>query len=146
MSKAAKAYSTNDIQTGVNAADSNQLIIMIYERLFDRLKMGKREFESGGYAIEVLSSAHDILQKGLLACLDYEEGGQIALSLGAIYEWALRELIAARLERSPAKLEEIMNVLTPLYEAWVGLSAEDSGYKRPYEAANNPQHLHAMQT
>ena len=87
--------------------------------------MGKREFESGGYAIEILSSAHDILQKGLLACLDYEAGGQIALSLGAIYEWALRELIAARLEKSPTKLEEIIQVLTPLYEAWLELAPKE---------------------
>ena len=146
MSKAARAYSKSDIQTSVSAADSTQLIILIYERLFDRLKMGKCEFESGGYAIEVLSSAHDILQKGLLACLDYEEGGQIALSLGAIYEWALRELIAARLERSSAKLDEIMNVLTPLYDAWIELSAKNVAIKGSPEALNDSQGLQLIQT
>jgi flagellar secretion chaperone FliS len=126
MSKAAKAYSKTEVQTGITAADSNDLIIMVYERLFDNLKIGKKELENGGYAIEVLSAAHDLIQKGLLACLDYELGGEIALNLGLVYEWAMRNLIAARIEKSPLKIQEIIDVLTPLYEGWLSINADHS--------------------
>ena len=126
MSRAARAYKNTHVQTGVTAADSNDLIIMIYERLFDNLKKGKKELTDGSYAIEPLSAAHDLIQKGLLACLDYKLGGEIAINLSLVYEWAMRNLIAARIEKSPTKIQEIIDVLTPLYEGWLSINIDQS--------------------
>ena len=60
-----------------------------------------------------------------MACIDYKEGGDIAQSLGAIYEWSLREIINARVTKSPEKIQEVLDVLTPLYEAWVTLAPQE---------------------
>ena len=49
----------------------------------------------------------------------------MAQSLGAIYEWALREIINARSTKSPEKIQEVLDVLTPLYEAWTALSPQE---------------------
>ena len=57
-----------------------------------------------------------------MACLDYNSGGEVAQSLGAVYDWSLRELIIARSEKSPERIQEIIDVLTPLYEAWLALA------------------------
>jgi flagellar protein FliS len=54
--------------------------------------------------------------------LDYNTGGEVAQSLGAVYEWSLRELISARSAKSPERIQEIIDVLTPLYEAWLALA------------------------
>ena len=124
-SKSALAYAANSIETGVVAANSSQLIVLVYERLFDHLKIGKKELESGRYAIESFTKAHDLIQQGLVACFDYKEGGDIAQSLGAIYEWSLREIINARVTKSPEKIQEVLDVLTPLYEAWVSLAPKE---------------------
>jgi flagellar protein FliS len=124
-SKSALAYAANSIETGVVAADSSQLIVLVYERLFDHLKIGKKELENGRYAIESFTKAHDLIQQGLVACIDYKEGGDIAQSLGAIYEWSLREIISARVTKSPEKIQEVLDVLTPLYEAWVSLAPKE---------------------
>jgi flagellar protein FliS len=97
----------------------------VYERLFDHLKIGKKELENGRYGIESFTKAHDLIQQGLVACIDYKEGGDIAQSLGAIYEWALREIINARVTKSPEKIQEVLDVLTPLYEAWVSLAPKE---------------------
>jgi flagellar protein FliS len=113
-SKSALAYAANSIETGVVAADSSQLIVLVYERLFDHLKIGKKELENGRYAIESFTKVHDLIQQGLVACIDYKEGGDIAQSLGAIYEWSLREIINARVTKSPEKIQEVLDVLTPL--------------------------------
>jgi len=124
-SKSALAYAANSIETGVVAANSSQLIVLVYERLFDHLKIGKKELESGRYGIESFTKAHDLIQQGLVACIDYKEGGDIAQSLGAIYDWALREIINARVAKSPEKVQEILDVLTPLYEAWISLAPKE---------------------
>ena len=137
-SKSALAYAANSIETGVVAANSSQLIVLVYERLFDHLKIGKKELESGRYGIESFTKAHDLIQQGLVACIDYKEGGDIAQSLGAIYEWALREIINARVAKSPEKVQEILDVLTPLYEAWISLAPREPMPALQAVSSSNP--------
>ena len=124
--RAAKMYAENNTHTSVVSADSGQLIVLVYERIFDHLKLAKLALENGQYAIEPFTKAHDLMQQGLLACLDYENGGDVAQSLGAVYEWALREILNARLTKSPAKVQEVLDVLAPLYEAWLALAPKES--------------------
>ena len=137
-SKSALAYAANSIETGVVAANSSQLIVLVYERLFDHLKIGKKELESGRYGIESFTKAHDLIQQGLVACIDYKEGGDIAQSLGAIYEWALREIINARVAKSPEKVQEILDVLTLLYEAWISLAPKEPMPALQAVSSSNP--------
>ena len=123
--RAAKMYAENNTHTSVVSADSGQLIVLVYERIFDHLKVAKLALENEQYAIEPFTKAHDLMQQGLLACLDYENGGDVAQSLGAVYEWALREILNARLAKSPAKVQEVLDVLAPLYEAWLVLAPKE---------------------
>ena len=123
--RAAKMYAENNTHTSVTSADSGQIIVLVYERIFDHLKVGKLALENGQYAIESFTKAHDLIQQGLLACLDYEAGVDVAQNLGAIYEWSLREVIAARTDRSPQRIQGVMDVLQPLYEAWIALSPKE---------------------
>jgi flagellar secretion chaperone FliS len=140
-SKSARAYAATEVLTGVHGSDAGQLIVLIYERVFDHLKLAKKALESGDYGIEPFTKAHDLIQQGLLACLDFKTGGDVAQSLGAIYEWSLREILNARLTKSPEKVQEVLDVLEPLYDAWVALapreeivnltSAQSSGVNLP---------------
>ena len=123
--RAAKAYARNEVDGGVIASDPGQLVVLVYERILDHLKVGKCCLESGEYGIESFSKANDLIQQGLLACLDLNAGEEIAMNLGAIYEWSLREIVKARLDRSPEKVQEVIDVLTPLYEAWLSLAPNE---------------------
>ena len=123
--RAAKLYADNDAETGVNSLSSGQLIVLIYERVFDNLKLGKHALENGQHGVEAFTKAHDLIQQGLLACLDFKTGAEVAQNLGAIYEWSLREIINARVTKSPEKIQEVLDVLTPLYEAWVSLAPKE---------------------
>jgi flagellar protein FliS len=123
--RAAKLYANNDAETGVNSLSSGQLIVLIYERVFDNLKLGKHALENGQHGVEAFNKAHDLIQQGLLACLDFKAGAEVAQNLGAIYEWSLREIINARVTKSPEKIQEVLDVLTPLYEAWVSLAPKE---------------------
>jgi flagellar protein FliS len=123
--KAAKAYANNDVHSGVIDSDPIELVVLVYERALDHLKLGKAALEQNEYGIEHFTKANDLIQKGLLACIDYSQGEDIAQNLAAIYEWTLREIIKGRVEKSPEKIQEVINVLTPLYEGWLGLSAKE---------------------
>ena len=119
-------YAENNTHTSVFSADSGQIIILVYDRIFDHLKVAKLALENGQYAIEPFTKAHDLIQQGLLACLDYENGGDVAQSLGAVYEWSLREILNARLAKSAEKVQDVLDVLAPLYEAWLALAPKES--------------------
>ena len=123
--RGAMRYASNSVETGVQSSNPQQLIVMVYEHLFDHLKIGKNELEAGRYGIEPFTKAAELIQQGLLACLDYKDGGEVAQNLGAIYEWALREIISARISKSPQKIQEVLDVLTPLYEAWLALAPKE---------------------
>ena len=123
--RAANAYASTQLQTGVASSSPGHLIILIYERIFDHLKVGKLALEQGEYAIESFTKAHDLIQQGLLACLDFEDGGEISQSLAAVYEWSLREIIAARASKSAEKIQGVVDVMTPLYEAWLELAPRE---------------------
>jgi len=123
--RAASAYANTQSETAVSSANSGELIILIYERIFDHLRVGKKALENGDFGIVPFTKAHDLIQQGLYACIDLNAGGDIASSLSAVYEWALKQIIAGRTSKSPEKIQEVIDVLTPLYEAWLALSPKE---------------------
>jgi flagellar protein FliS len=120
--KAAYRYAENETMTAVLGGDARELIVLIHQRIFDHLKLAKQELERGELGIEYFIKASDLIQQGLLGCLDYEKGKDVAHNLSAIYVWSMQELLSARVARSPERVQDVMNTLTPLYEAWVELS------------------------
>lgn len=122
VNKAALKYADSSNLTSVMAADARELIVLIHERIFDHLKSAKRSLENNELNVDSFVKASDLILKGLLGCLDYEKGKEIAENLSLIYIWSLQELIVARGERSADKVQDVMNTLKPLYEAWVELS------------------------
>ena len=80
-SKAAKAYANNEVDSRIISSDSRQLVVLVFERVLDNLKIGKGALENGEYGIESFTKAHDLIQQGLLACLDYSAGKEIAMNL-----------------------------------------------------------------
>ena len=120
--KAAYRYAENETMTAVMGGDARELIVLIHQRIFDHLKLAKQELEKGKLGIEYFMKANDLIQQGLLGCLDYEKGKDIAHNLSSIYVWSMQELLGARVARSPDRVQDVIDTLTPLYEAWIELS------------------------
>jgi flagellar protein FliS len=113
-----KKYSDNEAETAVSSSNSRELIILVYERIFDQLRSGKFELSQGRFGIEFFTKASDLINLGLLASLDLKKGGEIASNLKSLYEWSLRSINEARINKSEEKIQEVIDVLIPLYEAW----------------------------
>ena len=130
MSNASKVYANNQIETDVLVLSPEGLILLVYERIFENLRFGKKEFEIGKYGIPFFNKASDLINYGLLSSLDHQKGGLIASNLELIYKWALQEIIIARVQKSPQKVDEIIDTLKPLYEAWQLLSLNHRNKKK----------------
>lgn len=126
--KSAMAYAHNDVDTAVASFGSLQLIVLIYDRVIDHLRVAMFSVENGGDGAEAFNKAYDLIHRGLLACLDYEQGTEIAENLHGIYEWSLREILSARLEKNLARVEQVINILDDLRGAWNHMSAAEGGH------------------
>ena len=121
MKKSAAAYAKNDTLTAVHSFGPGELIVLIYDRTLDHLKVARLAIENGGNGIEPFTKAHDLINQGLLACLDYDQGKDVAQNLKMIYEWSLKEILSARLSRSIAKVDNVVKILTELRDGWMQL-------------------------
>lgn len=118
MSKVANAYSSISAETSIKDSSPLELILLVFDKIFDHLIRGKKELALGETGAEALTKAVDLLNVGLIASLDKESGGQIAENLEAVYLWAIHKIIEARLNKKPDRIDEVVKVLTPIYEGW----------------------------
>lgn len=121
MSRAAMLYKQTESLTSVNSSSPIELILLVYERALENLRIGKQELENNQSGVENFTKASDFINFGLLASLDLEKGGEIAKNLKVIYLWALHSIIEARLKKSPEKIDNVINVIDNLYKSWQDL-------------------------
>jgi len=122
MSKALKAYADSSISTAVSMSNPNELIVLVFEKIFDNLKIGKSAIENNKPAIEEFTKINDLINLGLVASLNKEKGGEIAKNLEFIYLWSMNKINEARLTKSHEKIDDVIRVLMPIYESWQSLS------------------------
>ena len=112
-------------RTAVLTATQGQLIVMLYDganKFLAQASMAMRErrFEQ---AHKRLRRAEMIIGH-LLSSLDFEQGGEIAPRLSAIYVFCQRHLNTARANSDPEKIEQVRTLLATLRDAWAHIAAE----------------------
>lgn len=123
--RAARAYQNVNQQTAVIGADTLQLVVLLYEKLLDRIREASkaqaiRDIAARGRAT---SLAIELIEKGLLGSLDTQRGGEIAVKLKEQYSLWMLQLIQfnqhGRLEALEALEQQVKTVLS----AWQELKA-----------------------
>jgi flagellar protein FliS len=110
-------------ESAVLTATPEQLVVMLYDganRFLIQSAVAMREGRAG-LAGEKLRRAEAIIDE-LLATLDMSVG-DIAQRLQALYVFFKDHLMAARLEQSPDKVEEVAGLMRELRSAWAGEAA-----------------------
>ena len=130
----ASAYRAIGIETGVAAADPLGLVVMLYDGAIQAILRAEASLAShdiegrGAYT----SKAIDIVRQGLAASLDRQIGGELAESLGALYDYMGQRLFTANLRGDINVFVEVRKLLTELRQSWMTLRA--SGHP-PYTAS-----------
>ena len=112
------AYKTLSNETAVSEASPLELIVMVYKRLIENLRDAQSQIEKGLDAEQSVAKALVLIEKGLMAALDPDRGGDIAKNLAALYDWSTREILTARIKRSPEQLTGVIEVFKSLESAW----------------------------
>lgn len=124
--KATQAYRNVDAQTSVNIARPENLILLVFQKLMDHLHMAEVLLESGELANEPIDKAIDIFQIGLIPALDPDKGGDVARNLANLYDWSIRHLLKAKINKDVQLVRETRTVLAPVVEAWQTIVAGEA--------------------
>lgn len=112
-------YRNIDLEAQVTEADGHRLVQMLFDGALERIQAAKVALEAGNLTRkgELVGKAVTILG-GLRETLDFKAGGELAENLDALYGYMQKRLIEAHLWNQPEGLEEVVNLLRPLAEAW----------------------------
>lgn len=120
QAKGAGAYARVGVESGVMAASPHQLIVMLFDGAQASIRAARLHLEQGNTAGkgQAISKALDIVNNGLAAALDDDQGGEIAGRLASLYDYIARLLLRANLHNDADALDEAERLLEDIGSAW----------------------------
>ncbi|MBH0181827.1 MAG: flagellar export chaperone FliS [Nitrospira sp.] len=112
-------YARQYQQTQIMTSSSVQIVVLLYDAAIQSIELARVGIESNklsdkgrflGRAISIVGELNSVL--------DFEQGGEIAVSLRRLYDYILTELIAANTQNSVGHLDGPLRCLKTLREGW----------------------------
>jgi flagellar protein FliS len=134
-------------ETRVKTASQGQLIIMLYDEAVRQLDMGldllglnlsgKKEPGRIEQIGKCILKTQEIITE-LMVSLDFDQGGDIAKNLFALYTWFNQELLEANISQDSQRITTIRGMINELRGAWSEIIAKNSaeGVGRPSAGVN----------
>lgn len=119
------AYPTHAYEyrkSAVTGASPIHIVVLLYEGALRHMEAGRHALAHQDYPRqnEHLQASQKIIME-LMSCLDMEKGGEIAVNLLKIYEYALGELVRANIEDDAGAVSQCIRIFSDLRESWVKL-------------------------
>lgn len=110
-----KQYSTVHVST----VDRGRLLLMLFDGCLKFLKHAKAGLEAKDLVKfgKYLSKSQAIISE-LMLTLDFQKGGNIAKDLDRLYDFMLYYLTEANLEKNPAKVQKVIELLEVIAQAY----------------------------
>jgi len=107
----------------VCTASPLQLIVMLYDGAAQSLQEAREQLKRGDIEgrTRSLNRAIAIISE-LQASLNFESGGQIAMSLESLYSYMKTRIVASNFGQTAEPLDEVIPLLTMLRSAWQEIS------------------------
>lgn len=120
-----------------------QIVARLYQKLDQSLRLGREALVAGevGPQGEQLGLSLAIVGE-LQGTLNHDEGGEIAANLDDLYSYLFKEITHANIAKDVTRLDNAINTVRPLLEAWVELAADS---KKVETAGVGGHHVEAKQ-
>ncbi len=127
-SRSANAYKSVGVETAVSAADPHQLVKLLFDALLQSLGAAKLSIEAGDFSAKgkAIGKAVRLIEEGLKAGLNLEQGGQLASNLRDLYDYCTLTLTEANFRSDLKKVDEVIGLLQPLAQSWGAIKNEVS--------------------
>ena len=107
------------LKTQVTTVDGGKLIVLLYEGAIKFLRKAQESIEA-----KDIKQRHNSIMRALNIIdelrnsLNFSQGGEIAKNLQALYLFMNRHLTLANAKNDPKMIQEVINLLASLKEAW----------------------------
>ncbi len=120
------------LEMKVKTASPIQLVIMLYDKAIVCLNTAIEYINKNSIKFDLINNniirAQDIVSE-LMLSLDFEQGGDIAQNLFAIYDYCMKEMIDGNIKKDAKKLSDVVKILSELRSAWAELGKKDTSKK-----------------
>lgn len=115
MTNPYSAYEQNFSQV----ESKEDLVVKVYEEILSNLNIAKLAIEQNDIKTkaEKITKVTDAILV-MKASLDLENGGEIAKNLEQLYDFILEELVKANATNKTEYIQNVVEVLTPIYEGF----------------------------
>lgn len=120
----ASHYKRQEIQT----ASPGKIVVMLLDGAIKNLNAAEQAYEDKDFEGKsaALTKTQDIVME-LLNVLNYEQGGDIAKRLNALYTYTLKKLLDADIKKDFSALREVRDILSELREAFATIVNNRNG-------------------
>ena len=130
--KGAASYHKLGLESQVLTSSPEQIITLLFDGAENAIKLAKIHMESGNIPLrgKAISRALDIINRGLLAGINHERGGDLAINLTLIYDYVCQKLLDANRHSRIEDLNEAERILNNISSAWremVETAAREAG-------------------
>ena len=122
-------------ETRITTASQGQLIIMLYDGAekqlnlaLEQLELNNSDKKDPGRIEQIgkaLMKAEEIITE-LMVSLDFEQGGEIAKNLFALYTWFNRELMEANIAQDIRRITTVRDMVSELRNSWKEIAGKYS--------------------
>ena len=122
---AIKAYQTVEQDFLVEGADPHSLVQILFSEFLLNIELTIAALERSD-----LQAKSNHITKAMMAChllatsLDFEKGGEVAVSLAEIYEWSRRKLLEGSVHNRISALQDVHKTIADISSAWNQISAK----------------------
>ena len=132
-SRAAAAYQRIAAETSVQGANPHQLVGLLYDALLQSIATARGALARGDIAAKgvAIGKSVRIIEEGLKAGLNLQQGGELAANLHRMYGYAVMRLTQANVRNDEAALEEVSRLIEPLADAWKQIRGTSTSPSKP---------------
>ncbi len=122
----ANAYAKVGVESGILAASPHQRIVMLFDSYQASIRLARLHLQAGNIAEKgnAITKAINIVNQGLRASLDLEQGGDIAMQLDQLYDYVVRVLLRANLNNDETALTTAADLLNNVAAAWLAIGSQ----------------------
>lgn len=136
---AINAYTNVGFETGVNSASPHQLISLLFDGILVAITKAKQHMINKEILEknEAISKATLLIDSGLRAGLNFEQGGELAKNLDDLYSYMINRLMLAHLNNQTELLDEVYGLLSDIKDAWttIGVNTQSDTNQTPKSLA-----------
>ncbi|MDE2419011.1 MAG: flagellar export chaperone FliS [Burkholderiales bacterium] len=135
-SRSAAAYNRVGVETSVGSADPHKLVSLLFDGLLQALGSARVAMQGGDIALKgrKIGVAVRILEEGLIAPLNLEEGGELAANLNALYRYCVTQVTLANVRNDASGLAEVSRLIELVASGWKQIDGTAPAYSEAVAA------------